>query len=163
MSRVRVMEQVHRVRRVLTLPKRSLVFLVMAVLFLSTAMLNGSKSVRIQRDDLVGTWVGLTTDELQMIRVTLEPQGKGIIGVSFLDEQPCVFRLASWLFDGGKLAFNFDRSSATCVQKIQGLTRGSALELTLSGADWKRTASLRREEKLADRWERLRFTMSQKN
>jgi len=66
------------------------------VVILLPADLNGlEKRVRIDRDDMIGTWIGLTTDDLQMIRLTLESSGAGIIGFSFLDEKPCVFRIAS--------------------------------------------------------------------
>ena len=146
--------------------KRELVALVLVAAVLFSARLEGSgKRVRIQREDMIGTWIGLTTDELQMIRLILGPHGDGIIGFSFMDEEPCVFRLASWTFDRGEIAFNLEGSPTSCPRDRQfnGVARGNALELTVRGPGWKRTASLRKEEKLADRWRRLKAAMSPGN
>jgi hypothetical protein len=140
-----------------------LLALVLVIMVLPTVSLEGAdKRVRIQRGDLVGTWIGLTTDELQMIRLTLGPQGDGIIGVSFMDEEPCVFRLASWTFDTGEVALDLADSLGRCPRdrEFHGVAKGNALELTVRGAGWKRSASLRKEERLVDRWQRLKAAMN---
>lgn len=121
-----------------------------------------SKRMRINRDDLVGTWIGLTSDELQMVRVTLDPDGTGWIGFSFLDNAPCILRLRSWVFDKGKVALGLDKSSARCPvdREFHGEVSGNALLVTMRGSGWSRSASLRREEKLAERWLRIKAEMS---
>ena len=140
-----------------------LLALVLVIVVIPTVSLEGiDKRVRIERADMVGTWIGLTTDELQMIRLTLGPQGDGIIGVSFMDEEPCVFRLASWTFDSGKVALELANSIGRCPRdrEFHGVAKGNALELTVQGSGWRRGASLRREESLVDRWMRLRASMN---
>lgn len=116
----------------------------------------------IQRDDVVGTWVGLTTDELEMIRLTLGPQGDGKLGFSFMDEEPCVVGQISWIFDRGKVDLNLDKSSGVCQRgrEFGGIVKGNILELTVQGHGWRRRASLRKEENLVERWKRLRIAMS---
>jgi hypothetical protein len=120
------------------------------------------KRMRIQRDDVVGTWIGLTSDEMQMIRLSLEHDGTGLIGFSYLNDEPCVFHLAAWTFDKGKITLKLDGSPAKCPldREFHCVVSGNALDLTMQGSGWKRSASLRREESLADRWRRLRATMS---
>lgn len=49
-----------------------------------------------------------------MIRLTLGPQGDGKLGFSFMNEEPCVFRRISWVFDRGKVELNLDKSSGGC-------------------------------------------------
>ena len=48
--------------------------------FRVTALEGAGKRALIHHDDIVGTWIGLTTDELQMVRLTLTPDGKGVMG-----------------------------------------------------------------------------------
>lgn len=144
--------------------KRPALFgLALAIVALPVARREGvDKRVPIHRENVVGTWIGLTADELQMIRLTLEPGGDGLIGFSFMAEEPCVFPLASWTFDRGEIALHLDRSPGRCPRdrEFHGVVRGNALELTVRGSGWKRTASLRKEEALADRWRRLKAAMS---
>jgi hypothetical protein len=130
---------------------------------LPAASLEGAgKRVLIHRGDIVGTWVGLTTDELQMVRLMLAPDGKGTLGSSFLAEEPCVVRIALWTFGKGKITLVLDDSPAPCPldREFHGVVKGNALELTVRGAGWKRTASLRKEDGLAKRWKRLQGAMS---
>lgn len=128
----------------------------------ATSLEGAGKRALIHRSDIVGTWIGLTTDELQMVRLMLAPDGKGTLGSSFLAEEPCVVRIASWTFDKGEITLVFDDSPARCPREpeLHGVARGSALELILRGAGWKRMASLRKEDGLANRWQRLKAAMS---
>ena len=133
-----------------------------AALILPVALRGVDKRVPIRQGDVVGTWIGLTTDELQMIRMTLGSDGRGIVGFSFLDHQPCVFRISSWTFNGGDIAIALGDSLTGCPRdrELRGIVKGNALELTLRGSGWKRNASLRKEEGLADRWRKLKAAMS---
>jgi hypothetical protein len=134
----------------------------LAISILAYTGLEGSgKRVRIESKDMVGTWIGLTTDELQMIRLVLPPDGQGVIGFSELAEAPCVFRISLWTLRNGQVDLNLGRSLGGCPQdrKFSGVIKGASLEITVQGDGWKRSASLRKEENLFERWKRLRVTM----
>ena len=142
---------------------RRIFALVLIVIVSAVAAEGFVKRVRIQRSDMEGTWVGLTTDELQMIRLTLEPQGDGIIGFSYVDEEPCVFRVTAWTFNAGKLSLELGDSIGRCFKdrEMHGVAKGNALEITMRGTGWSRNASLRKEEGLVERWRKLRSAMNQ--
>lgn len=149
--------------RLSALTKRGLLALVLAALvFPATSLEGAGKRALIHRGDLVGTWIGLTTDELRMVRLTLASDGKGTLGSSFLADEPCVVGIASWTFDKGEITLVLGDSPARCPheRELHGVARGNSLELTLRGAGWKRMASLRKEDGLADRWQRLKAAMS---
>jgi hypothetical protein len=120
------------------------------------------KRVRIQRNDLVGTWIGLTSDELQMVRLTLNPDGAGSLGYSYLEKDPCIYRVASWVFKQGNIELKLGHLGMSCAldREFRGVVSGNALELTIQGKGWKRSASLRREENLEDRWRMLKNAMA---
>jgi hypothetical protein len=143
-------------------PRRGLIISLIAFIILFTASVKGyTKRTKILREHLVGTWIGLTEDELQMIRLILSSDGKGVIGFSFLDERPCVFRVTSWVYDKGTIDIDLEESTARCPidRGFEGVARGSAIELTVKGQQWKRKASLRREEELIKRLNRIEAEM----
>jgi hypothetical protein len=152
-----------KIRRFSTLKRQQLWTVVLILMIFPAAWLEGlHKRARIERDDMVGTWIGLTTDELQMIRLTLGPQGDGVIGFSFMHEKPCVRPITSWTFDSGQIPLRLNESLGSCARDhaFHGVARGNELELTLRGSGWKRRSSLRKEEGLADRWGKLKAAMS---
>ncbi len=51
--------------------RRSLLAVMAAALILPAALWGADKRVPLRQGDVVGTWIGLTTDELRMIRMTL--------------------------------------------------------------------------------------------
>lgn len=154
-------------KKVLTLRKKCVVasLLVILVSLLPANLESSRKRVPIQRDDVVGTWVGLTTDELEMIRLTLGPRGDGKLGFSFMDEEPCVVGRISWIFDRGKVELNLDKSSGECQRdrEFRAVATGTILQLTIQGHGWRRRASLRKEESIVERWKSLRAAMSTEN
>lgn len=142
--------------------KKSLVIM-FAIIFCLTLSIEGSeKRVRINREDVVGTWIGLTSDELHIIRLTLDAEGVGWLGLSFLDEAPCTVALTSWTFDKGKIALKLDAPAASCHlnRELRGVVSGRGLIITVQGIGWNRSASLRREEKLSERWMELKAAMT---
>lgn len=119
------------------------------------------KQVAIQREDLLGVWVGLTEDDLEMVRLDLSPQGTGVVGYVFVDEKPCVLLLKSWQYDRGNLDLDLPESSE-CGRDREylGVVSGNTLVLTARSAGWKRRAVLKREAPLVTRWENLKTAMA---
>jgi len=141
--------------------KKILCYAMLAISIFACAGLEGAeKKVRIESRDMVGTWVGLTADELQMIRLVLSADGQGLIGFSELAEEPCVFRVSFWTLKNGQVDLNLGQSTG-CPRdrKFSGMIKGIALEITVQGGGWKRIASLRKEDALLERWKKLRVTM----
>ena len=118
----------------------------------------------ITRERVAKVWIGLSEDELYMIRLNLKPEGDGLGAFSFVGEEPCVFSINSWSYQNGKVEITPQRPLKECMNGItfRGEIRGNALEITMKDHDWKRTASLRREEDLVVQWERLRAVMEEK-
>lgn len=120
------------------------------------------KRVPIQRDDVVGAWIGLTTDDLELIRLDLAAEGGGALGFIFVDLAPCVVPLKSWSFSRGRIELEV-ADTPTCARgrRFQALVAGNTLELDVLGEGWRRQAHLKRESPLEDRWEQLKTAMGQ--
>ena len=132
--------------------KRSGAFL--ALLLVCAATEGVQKRVRVTREQVAKVWVGLSEDELHMIRLILKPEGDGQGALSFMNEKPCRFRISSWSYEEGQVEITLATPSDECASgtTLRGKIHGSALQLTMARQGWRRRASLRREEDLLDRW-----------
>lgn len=121
------------------------------------------KRVPIERDDVVGVWIGLTTDETEMVRLELTAAGRGVLGFVLADLAPCVVLLKSWSFRRARIELQPAEEGDPCAhdRSFRGLVAGNTVELVMQGEGWERRAHLKRESDLEKRWVRLREAMIQ--
>lgn len=142
--------------------KNALLLLTLSLVFFWVLGTEGvEKQALIQSSDIVGTWVGLTSDELQLVRLTLDPDETGLLGYSYLDKEPCILQIVSWAFEKGNVSVKLEGHGVNCSldREFQGVVRGNSLEFAILGEGWKRSASLRGEENFEIRWRRLKAAM----
>ena len=71
-----------------------------AVVLATAVFCQPSKVGRLlTRDEVATTWVGLTEDELYVVRISLRQPDGGLVGYSFLDDPPIVLKVGSWAYD----------------------------------------------------------------
>ena len=137
-----------------------LVLLVAGIVVTQFTLQASDKRVPVLRADLIGVWVGLSGDHLEMIRIDLSADGDGVFGYAFVDEEPCVVQLESWIYADGELVLDLGDRGRCEERELRGSVVGSLLKLRMSGDGWQRHALLKKEEPLAKRWERLRAAMA---
>lgn len=130
----------------------------------SAALSAPSKKVRpMTREEVAQAWVGLTEDELYLLRLDLRQDGTGAGAYVFTDREPQLFRVRSWSYDGLRIEMAVDGvgESGTDLETLKGALVGDAMELTMRGRGWKRRLFLRPEGDLERRWNRLRTRMAE--
>lgn len=144
--------------------KRRIVFraLAIALLAVAVAIPGIGKTRQLNRTDITGTWVGADDDGLYIFRVILTEAGNGNFGYSFLDDDPCVFPIDAWTYEGGKVCLVFNNALQPCVagRAFKLETDGSRLRISVTGKDWRITAKVRREEPLLKRFQTLKAKMA---
>ena len=118
----------------------------------------------LTRDEVATTWVGLTEDELYLVRLTLRQPEGGRVGYSFLDEPPTVLEIGSWTYDpkgSSRLTIVPKPGQARSVE-LSGEVIGVKMELTVSQGGWHRKVSLRQEGEWRQRWRRLVDAMGER-
>jgi hypothetical protein len=134
----------------------------LALLPLSRALVSADKRMRpLTHEEVAQPWIGLSEDELYVLRVDLRQDGTGVGGYVFAQEEPQLFRVVSWQYDGTRVQLVTEplSNSATAFHKVTGTLEGVAMELSLKGRGWQRKVHLRQEVDLEQRWERLRSSM----
>jgi hypothetical protein len=129
----------------------------------STALSSADKRIRpLSHDEVAQVWIGLSEDELYIFRLVLERDGTGTAGYVFSDEEPKLFRITSWSYDGERIeiALAAVSPSSADIETLSGTLVGIAMKLTMEGRGWKRRLFLRPERDLERRWEKLKGTMS---
>jgi len=108
-------------------------------------------------------WIGISEDELYLLRLSLEEEGTGYAGLLFVDDSPRLFRIRSWTREGSHVSFAMDPISASPfpAPSLSGELNGPYMDLTISGNDWERKVYLRLEERLERRWNSLRESMAE--
>ena len=136
---------------------------VSALLFLTSSTEAAVKRRPITRESVAKVWIGLSEDELYMVRLNLKPEGDGLGAISFVNEEPCVFSIHSWSYQKGKVEITVGIPLKECLNgaTFRGEIRGNALEVTMKNHSWERKASLRREVDLVMQWQRLRAAMEE--
>lgn len=116
-----------------------------------------AKTRKIESSDLARTWIGLTSDELFMFRILLREDSTGIIAYSYLDQEPCIQKIASWHYEKGELSLTPQRLAADCAigKQFSAEARGGHLYLRVEDRGWRRVAILRSEMEFINRWKRL--------
>lgn len=111
----------------------------------------------LTRDEVATTWVGLTEDELYVVRISLRQPSGGLVGYSFLDDPPIVLKVGSWAYDpkGSSRLTIVPAPGQTRSVELSGDVVGVQMELTISQGGWHRKVSLRQENEWRQRWRRL--------
>lgn len=123
---------------------------------------DGKRIRPLSHDEVAQVWIGLSEDELYVFRLALERDGTGTAGYVFSDEEPELFRITSWSYEGKRIEIALApvSSSSTDIETLSGTLVGVAMKLTMEGRGWKRRLFLRPERDLEHRWEKLKGTMS---
>lgn len=143
----------------------ALIVAAMATLSVLCVAVSGGAEKRIKPltyEEVAQTWVGLSEDELYLVRVDLADDGLGSVGYIFAREEPQLFRIASWKYAGDRveIALASPHEPPMEVPRLAGKLIGNSMVLTMEGRDWKRRLHLRPEADLEQRWTRLRQGMS---
>lgn len=127
----------------------------------------GEKRMKpLTREEVAQTWVGLSEDELYLVRVDLAEDGLGSAGYVFAQEEPRLFRITSWKYVGDRVEIvlsspllSSPHEQSLEVPRLAGKLIGNSMALTMEGRDWSRRLNLRPEADLEQRWSRLRQAM----
>lgn len=118
------------------------------------------KRVAIEREDLVGVWIGLTTDDLELVRLDLSATGDAVLGYTFMDREPCIVAVRAWTFGDGALDLVLGHAPECAGgRQFSGVVAGNTVSLVIRGDGWKRRAVLKRESPLVSRWDVLKAAM----
>jgi hypothetical protein len=117
----------------------------------------------LTRSEVATTWVGISEDELVLVRLTLRAPDGGQIAYSFLDAPPDVSEISSWNYEPKKNStlrlLLGDQGNRSLQPALGGSVVGVRMQLVLVEGDWQRTVTLRREGELVYRWNLLREAM----
>ncbi len=89
----------------------------------------------LSREVVARVWVGLSEDELYILRLALSADGTAAGGYAFLDDPPKVFRIASWNYEPQRIKLvvaSADRE-AVSIEMLEGAVVGTAMNLTVRG------------------------------
>lgn len=149
-------------RRLVALPALA-VSTGLTILVASAALSSAAKPMKpLSREEVAQAWVGLSEDELYILRVDLRQDGTGAGAYAFAQQEPQMFHVSSWQYDGEhiELVTLPVPDSVIASDRIEGRLQGVAMELTLKGRGWELRVHLRQEADLERRWERLRRHMN---
>jgi hypothetical protein len=114
----------------------------------------------IPAEEWMQTWLGLSGDRLNMIRLEVAPEGKGTIGVSFGNEAPCIYSIESWIYDEGKITIKSSAHGERCqLTSFEGYLSSDILTLVTRERKLKFSFSLMKEKELESRWASLKSGM----
>lgn len=132
----------------------------------STGQVPASKKGRpLMREEVAVVWIGISQDELYLLRVALDSNGRGVGADSFRGEEPRVFRVASWDYRPPDITIETEAvgdEGLYDLGTLRGQITGVAMHLAASGSGWRTEYELRREEELERRWGALKTAMSEK-
>lgn len=105
-------------------------------------------------EEVAQVWVGLSEDELYLLRLRLDKSGTGLAGYAFAEERPRGFRVRSWSYKGDQISILLEAAdrSPLEVPTLSGALVGTSMRLTMKGAGWSRQVDLRLEAPLERRW-----------
>jgi hypothetical protein len=116
---------------------------------------------QLSAEEVAQVWVGLSGDELYLLRLRLDVSGRGTAAYAFADQPPRRFTIQSWTYQNGQISIALERAddSSLPIPTLNGAVVGTAMKLTMSGEGWSRKVELRFEEALESRWRRLKEAM----
>jgi len=117
----------------------------------------------LSREAITQVWLGLSEDSLYLYRLDLKDDGTGLGGYVFTDQEPTLFRIASWSYEQGNIVISPapPESESSSLRLLRGRVVGMEMKLTVSGHGWRYSVLLRREGDLEPQWRRLREAMRQ--
>lgn len=135
---------------------------IVCLLLVGVPLASTQKRMRpLTLEEVAQTWVGISEDELDCLRLVLAVDGTGRGAYVFTDSQAQRFEITSWKYDSKRMtivATTLDHSERH-IETLSGTVVGWAMELTMAGEGWKRKVSLRPERDLQVKWEKLKKAM----
>jgi hypothetical protein len=111
-------------------------------------------------DEVAAVWVGISEDQNNLLRLTLDRQGVGIGAYSFVDAPPRVFSVSSWAYEPPRIVIEA-QATHIGIKSVRGKIVGLLMYLSISGEGWKTDYTLRREAELEQRWRNLKKAMGE--
>lgn len=148
-----------RIRDLLT---TSLVLICLTIGAAETASAVSEKRMKpLSKEEVAQVWIGLSEDELYILRLSLDESGRGEAAYVFVDQPPRLFSIQSWTYRGGHIEMVLEAAddSKLEVPTLKGAVIGSSMKLTMSGQGWNRRVELRLEAALEGRWRSLKKAM----
>lgn len=144
------------------LPVGALLLLLLSV----TDQVPASKKGRpLTREEVATVWIGISQDELYLLRVALNSNGRGRGADSFRGEEPRVFRVTSWDYRPPVITIETEALGDEGLYELgtlRGEVTGVAMHLAASGNGWRTEYELRCEAEFERRWSALKTAMSEK-
>jgi hypothetical protein len=129
------------------------IVIVGAVLTGCVSVASPSKESRLPKtEDLIGTWVGITDNNLYSVGLQLGPSGRGKFAVTFLEQSPRVASVQSWSLSKRELKTVLSNETASKERtRIHGVVRGDMIWLVIEREDWTEKVILRKAPTLERR------------
>jgi len=148
--------------------RRVLALAALLLLALSaTGQVPESKKGRpLTHEEVAVVWIGISQDELYLLRVELDSNGQGMGADSFRGDEPRVFRVASWEYRPPVITIQTEAVGDEGTYELgtlRGEITGVAMHLAAAGDGWRTEYELRREAELERRWNALKTAMSEKS
>ena len=101
--------------------------------------------------DVLGTWFGYSTDQLEFLRLELRSNGTGLLGVSYLpDSSPALYTVDTWRLKDWCLELvvspTTTNSEPIAVRQVRYDVQSLGFEFGGINLNWKRAATLFREK-----------------
>ncbi len=99
--------------------------------------------------ELLGTWVGLTEDDLCSFRISLRAGGLGLCAYA-CGQSPRLLAVEKWGMQGPGIEVSLAPIDAdpNCVTNISGRAYATIMKVIVFGKGWRRELALRREDDL---------------
>jgi len=116
----------------------------------------------LSHEEVAQVWVGLSEDELYLVRMRLDKSGVGQVSYAFADDRPRGFRVRSWTYRDDRISVPLEAAddSPLEVPVLSGVVAGTAMRLTMKGTNWSRQVELRLEAPLELKWTQVKEEMA---
>lgn len=112
------------------------------------------------KTELAGRWYGTAYDDLEVWRVQLSDNGKGLIGVVYHTNAPALWPITSWDLHERVVNLKLENRSGWATDTVfTARVQGPRLQLHAAGPTGTRTVVLKREDEFIRRFELLRRDM----
>jgi len=139
--------------------------LLLLALFVTGQVPASKKGRPLTREEVAVVWVGISQDELYLLRIELDSNGHGMGADSFRGDEPRVFRVASWDYRPPVITIQTESvgdEGLYALGTLRGEITGVAMNLVAAGDGWRTEYELRREAELERRWSALKTAMSER-
>ena len=143
---------------------RILITTLSAMVLTAAILLSKTVPLAPKESDVVGTWVGFTSEANNFYRIVLRKQG-GLLAQGFGDAAPALYRIESWSLDTkSKLSIRTSQISTNAYpMRAEGSATTSRLDLKFMGMEggWMREVSMHREDLIKRRITALESAMQE--